>query len=99
MKKIKNLLTTFFQSSNHPTFKSSVVCIGKLSKIKTPIYFQSSNLPIFKSSNSGQSTVEFVLFILLVISVSFGMLKIFAVSWKHKFEFLSLSKEILNALF
>jgi hypothetical protein len=62
----------------------------------------SSNLQLFQSSNlptSGQSTVEFVLFILLVTCVSFGMLKIFAVSWKHKFEFLSLSREILNALF
>lgn len=62
----------------------------------------SSNRPIIKYSNlpnSGQSTVEFVLFILLVTCVSFGMLKIFAVSWKHKFEFLSLSREILNALF
>jgi len=60
------------------------------------------NHPIIKSlnlQNRGQSSIEFVLFILLVTCVSFGMLKIFAVSWKHKFEFLSLSREILNALF
>lgn len=46
-----------------------------------------------------QANVEFVLFVLLVTCVSFGMLKLFAISWKHKFEFLSLSREILNAIF
>ena len=46
-----------------------------------------------------QASVEFVLFVLLVTCVSFGMLKIFALSWKHKFEFLSVSREILNAIF
>ena len=46
-----------------------------------------------------QASVEFILFVLLVTCVSLGMLKIFALSWKHKFEFLSVSKEILNALF
>lgn len=61
---------------------------------KNPPTIKSSNL-----QNRGQSSIEFVLFILLVTCVSFGMLKIFAVSWKHKFEFLSLSREILNALF
>lgn len=46
-----------------------------------------------------QANVEFVLFVLLVTCVSFGMLKLFAISWKHKFEFLSLSREIINAIF
>lgn len=85
------------QYYNH--LKNKIPISANLPKNKIPI---SSTLPILNSSNlpnSGQSTVEFILFILLVTCVSFGMLKIFAVSWKHKFEFLSLSREILNALF
>ena len=57
---------------------------------------------IFNNINNklGQAMVEYVLFTLIMVAASYGMVKIFILAWKHKFEFMSgYFFEILNELF
>ena len=41
------------------------------------------------NNKSGQAMVEYVLFTLIMFAASYGMVKIFILAWKHKFEFVS----------
>ena len=56
---------------------------------------------IFNTINnkSGQATVEYVLFTLVMFAASYGMVKLFVLAWKHKFEFVSLIVGVSNVLF
>lgn len=56
---------------------------------------------IFNTINnkSGQATVEYVLFTLVMFAASYGMVKVFILAWKHKFEFISFIAGISNVLF
>lgn len=47
----------------------------------------------------GQAMLEYVLFILVMFMASYGMLKLFIVAWKHKFEFISFIVGVSNVLF
>jgi len=47
----------------------------------------------------GQATVEYVLFTLVMFAASYGMVKLFIVAWKHKFEFMSFIIGVSNVLF
>ena len=46
-----------------------------------------------------QATVEYVLFTLIMFAASYGMIKIFILAWKHKFEFVSFIVGVSNVLF
>jgi hypothetical protein len=56
---------------------------------------------IFNNINnkSGQAMVEYVLFTLIMFAASYGMVKIFILAWKHKFEFVSFIVGVSNVLF
>lgn len=47
----------------------------------------------------GQAMLEYVLFILVIFMASYGMLKLFIVAWKHKFEFISFIVGVSNVFF
>ena len=47
----------------------------------------------------GQAMVEYVLFTLIMFAASYGMVKIFILAWKHKFEFISFIAGVSNVLF
>ena len=47
----------------------------------------------------GQAAVEYVLFTLIMFAASYGMVKLFVLAWKHKFEFVSLIAGVSNVLF
>ncbi|MBO7611452.1 MAG: hypothetical protein J6T23_04490 [Elusimicrobia bacterium] len=51
------------------------------------------------NNKSGQATVEYVLFTLIMFAASYGMVKIFILAWKHKFEFVSFIVGVSNVLF
>ena len=51
------------------------------------------------NNKSGQATVEYVLFTLVMFAASYGMVKLFVIAWKHKFEFVSLIAGVSNVLF
>lgn len=56
---------------------------------------------IFNNINNklGQAMVEYVLFTLIMFAASYGMVKIFILAWKHKFEFVSFIVGVSNVLF
>ena len=56
---------------------------------------------IFNTINNklGQAMVEYVLFTLIMFAASYGMVKIFIIAWKHKFEFVSFIAGVTNVLF
>lgn len=56
---------------------------------------------ILKTINNklGQAMVEYVLFTLIMFAASYGMVKIFILAWKHKFEFVSFIAGVSNVLF
>jgi len=43
--------------------------------------------------------VEYVLFTLIMFAASYGMVKLFILAWRHKFEFVSLIVGVSNVLF
>ena len=47
----------------------------------------------------GQAMVEYVLFTLIMFIASYGMVKLFILAWKHKFEVVSFIVGVSNALF
>ncbi|MBR3627802.1 MAG: hypothetical protein IKN42_03015 [Elusimicrobia bacterium] len=47
----------------------------------------------------GQAMVEYVLFTLIMFIASYGMIKLFILAWKHKFEFISFIVGVSNVLF
>ena len=47
----------------------------------------------------GQAMVESVLFTLIMFIASYGMIKLFILAWKHKFEFISFIVGVSNVLF
>ena len=56
---------------------------------------------IFNTINNkfGQAAVEYVLFTLVMFAASYGMVKLFVLAWKHKFEFVSFITGVSNVLF
>lgn len=51
------------------------------------------------NNKSGQATVEYVLFTLVMFAASYGMVKLFVIAWKHKFDFISFIAGVSNVLF
>ena len=51
------------------------------------------------NNKSGQAMVEYVLFTIIMFMASYGMVKIFILAWKHKFEFVSFIVGVSNVLF
>lgn len=51
------------------------------------------------NNKSGQAAVEYVLFTLIMFAASYGMVKLFVLAWKHKFEFVSFIIGVSNVLF
>ena len=51
------------------------------------------------NNKSGQAAVEYVLFTLVMFAASYGMVKIFVIAWKHKFNFISFIAGVSNVLF
>ncbi len=51
------------------------------------------------NNKSGQAAVEYVLFTLVMFAASYGMVKLFVVAWKHKFDFISFIAGVSNVLF
>ncbi|WP_372518800.1 hypothetical protein [Candidatus Ruminimicrobiellum ovillum] len=51
------------------------------------------------NNKSGQAAVEYVLFTLVMFAASYGMVKLFVLAWKHKFEFVSFIMGVSNVLF
>ena len=51
------------------------------------------------NNKSGQATVEYVLFTLIMFAASYGMVKLFILAWQHKFEFVSFITGVSNVLF
>ena len=47
----------------------------------------------------GQAAVEYVLFTLVMFAASYGMVKLFVIAWKHKFNFISFIAGVSNVLF
>ena len=47
----------------------------------------------------GQAMVEYVLFTLIMFITSYGIIKLFILAWKHKFEFISFVVGVSNVLF
>ena len=47
----------------------------------------------------GQAAVEYVLFTLVMFAASYGMVKLFVIAWKHKFDFISFIAGVSNVLF
>ncbi len=52
-----------------------------------------------KHNCRGQALVEFVLFTLILLIASYGMLKLFVVAWTNKFDFVSIIAGAAGALF
>lgn len=51
------------------------------------------------NNNQGQAMVEYVFFILVLLIASYGMVKLFILAWKYKFEFISLVSGVTSVLF
>ena len=51
------------------------------------------------NNKSGQAAVEYVLFTLVMFAASYGMVKLFVIAWKHKFNFISFIAGVSNVLF
>ena len=51
------------------------------------------------NNKSGQAAVEYVLFTLVMFAASYGMVKLFVLAWKHKFNFISFIAGVSNVLF
>ncbi|MBQ4178520.1 MAG: hypothetical protein II598_02120 [Elusimicrobia bacterium] len=51
------------------------------------------------NNKSGQAAVEYVLFTLVMFAASYGMVKLFVIAWKHKFDFISFIAGVSNVLF
>ncbi len=51
------------------------------------------------NNKSGQAAVEYVLFTLIMFAASYGMVKLFVIAWKHKFDFISFIAGVSNVLF
>ena len=51
------------------------------------------------NNKSGQAAVEYVLFTLVMFASSYGMVKLFVIAWKHKFDFISFIAGVSNVLF
>ena len=51
------------------------------------------------NNKSGQAAVEYVLFTLVMFAASYGMVKLFVIAWKYKFEFVSFITGVSNVLF
>ena len=49
------------------------------------------------SNISAQATVEYILFILIMLIACSGVLKIIIVAWQHKFEFISQMVGVFSA--
>ncbi len=68
---------------------------------RSPLTFQLFNSSIIQPlvRNSGQALVEFILFTLVLVAASYGMLKLFIVAWTNKFDFISVIMGAVGALF
>lgn len=51
------------------------------------------------NNNQGQAMVEYVFFTLVLLIASYGMVKLFILAWKYKFEFISLVSGVTSVLF
>ena len=51
------------------------------------------------NNKSAQAAVEYVLFTLVMFAASYGMVKLFVLAWKHKFDFISFIAGVSNVLF
>ena len=51
------------------------------------------------NNKSGQAMVEYVLFTIIMFMASYGMVKLFILAWKHKFELVSFIVGVSNVLF
>ena len=60
---------------------------------------KSSNLQIIQSSNIGQATIEYILFILIMLIACSGALKVIIIAWQHKFELISKMAGALSVIF
>lgn len=54
---------------------------------------------LFQSSNIGQATVEYILFILIIIIACSGALKVMIIAWQYKFELISKFTGTLSVFF
>ncbi len=45
-----------------------------------------------------QTTVEYILFIIIMFLASYGMFKLFSLAWKYKFNLISVTVEAFHAL-
>jgi hypothetical protein len=50
-------------------------------------------------NNFAQATVEYILFIVIIFIASCGMVKLFSLVWKYKFNIISFSAGTFNAIF
>jgi hypothetical protein len=50
-------------------------------------------------NNKAQATIEYVLFLLIMFAASYGMIKLFIVAWKNKFNFISVIVGISDVFF
>lgn len=48
---------------------------------------------------SAQATVEYILFVLIMLIACSGILKVIIVAWQHKFEFISQMAGVFSAFF
>lgn len=51
------------------------------------------------NNNQGQAMIEYVFFTIVLLIASYGMVKLFIIAWKHKFEFISLVSGVASVLF
>ena len=51
------------------------------------------------NNNKAQAMVEYVLFLLIMFAASYGMIKLFIVAWKNKFDFISVIVGISDVFF
>lgn len=50
-------------------------------------------------NNNGQAMVEYAFFTLILLIASYGMVRLFILAWKHKFEFIALTSGVVSVLF
>ena len=48
------------------------------------------------SDNKAQTTTEYILFVIILFTASYGMIKLFILLWKYRFVSLGYAREILN---
>ncbi len=51
------------------------------------------------NNDKAQATVEYVLFLLIMFAASYGMVRLFIIAWKNKFDFISVIVGVSDVLF